>query len=297
MGGTATRLEEVSSPTGGEFDAIAPASTFDPDPGFGRPGRRAPASRPRRLRPPRTLSSCASACTRPSTRSTRTARPSSSGYEVFGLTYDFLVGYGPNNEPAPGFADILGASRRWQVVHVPHPQGHDLVGRHARDRRGCLLLVPDQPRCDHGRRQRRPRLHRSVRRVRRRHQGRVPGRPDDDHDHERPVAASAPAGRPDPAQAHLGHQDLQGDRRGRRFDAPQVGSGPYQLVEWKTGEYVQARAQQGLLGQPGRRGPDHHPVLRQCGHARPGPQGRRDRLRPRRQRPAVRRSSRPSPTS
>ena len=27
------------------------------------------------------------------------------GYEAFGLTYDVLVGFGPDAEPAPGFAD------------------------------------------------------------------------------------------------------------------------------------------------------------------------------------------------
>ena len=27
------------------------------------------------------------------------------GYEAFGLTYDFLVGFGPDAEPAPGFAE------------------------------------------------------------------------------------------------------------------------------------------------------------------------------------------------
>jgi ABC-type transport system substrate-binding protein len=27
------------------------------------------------------------------------------GYEVFGLNYDLLVGYGPNAEPAPGFTE------------------------------------------------------------------------------------------------------------------------------------------------------------------------------------------------
>ena len=44
------------------------------------------------------------------------------GYEVFQLTYNLLVDFGPDLEPVPGFADELGARRRRQVVDVQYPR-------------------------------------------------------------------------------------------------------------------------------------------------------------------------------
>ena len=46
------------------------------------------------------------------------------GYEVYGLTYDLLIGFGPNAEPAPGFsncrAEMLTNSRTGGKPALPH---------------------------------------------------------------------------------------------------------------------------------------------------------------------------------
>ena len=52
---------------------------------------------------------------------------------------------------------------------------------------------------------------------------------------------------PDPAQAHLGRPQ---DRGGRRRPA-QVGTGPYQVTEWKPGEYVHLVRNEGYWGPRG----------------------------------------------
>ena len=83
------------------------------------------------------------------------------------------------------------------------------------------------------------------------HEGRVPRRPDDDPDHQRSVGARPPAVRPDPAQAHLGRDDVQGDRRGPSSRRHRSGSGPYQLQEWKTGEFAKFARNPNYWGKQG----------------------------------------------
>ena len=69
-----------------------------------------------------------------------------------------------------------------------------------------------------------------------------------------------------------------------KFDPPLVGTGPYTLAEWKTGQFARFVRNPVLLGQQGlrRRG---RPALLPGRHGRhgPGPEGWRARLRPRRQ--------------
>ncbi len=187
MGGPARRLEEVRAPleenrcdrpcehVPTRILASAGLVGRTPDPGRGADGRSGPRGPARRR-----------------DAATRLGQPvrHGAGRRLRGLRPDLRPArrLRPGQRARPRLRRHLGACRRRQVLDVPHPRGHDLVRRHPGDRRGCLLLVPDQPRRDRGRVERRPRLHRSVRRIGRRHQGRVPGRRDDDHDHERPVA-------------------------------------------------------------------------------------------------------------
>ena len=41
------------------------------------------------------------------------------GYEIFGLNYDLLVGFGPNMEPVPGFAEVVDPGRHHVDVQDP----------------------------------------------------------------------------------------------------------------------------------------------------------------------------------
>ena len=69
-------------------------------------------------------------------------------YEAFELTYDQLVGFGPNLEPIPAFAESWARARRRQVVDVQVPAGPEVVRRPAGDLGRRLLLVAAQPRRD-----------------------------------------------------------------------------------------------------------------------------------------------------
>ena len=53
------------------------------------------------------------------------------GYEAFQLTYNLLVEFDENADPAPGFADTWERSRRPR--DLPHPRGHAVVRRRAGD--------------------------------------------------------------------------------------------------------------------------------------------------------------------
>ena len=57
-----------------------------------------------------------------------------------------------------------------------------------------------------------------------------------------------------------------------KFDAPLVGTGPYTLAEWKTGQYVRFVRNPYYWGTEGLRGRGRHPVLLERGHDGPGAQ-------------------------
>ena len=177
-----------------------------PPAGGGRPRRGAAAARGSRAGPRGRREARPDRRARPrtSTPSTRTPHSLVSGYEVFQLTYNLLVDFGPNLEPVPGFADQLGARRRREVVDLPHPRRDEVVGRHAGHVPGRLLLVGRQHRRHRGRGRHRRRLPRPGPHRRRGHEGRVPRRPDDDRLHGGRLAADPPDVRPDPARSTSG---------------------------------------------------------------------------------------------
>ena len=72
-------------------------------------------------------------------------------------------------------------------------------------------------------------------------------------------------------------------------EPPVVGTGPYQAVEWKPGDFIRFARNPNYWGTAGRGGRGDHPALRQPGHDGPGAQDGRDRLRPRRPRRPVQR--------
>ncbi len=79
-------------------------------------------------------------------------------------------------------------------------------------------------------------------------------------------------------------------------EPPIVGTGPYQVVEWETGNSSGSRGTR-TTGVSRGRGRGHHPALRRCRHHGPGAEDRRSRLRPRRDSPINSTPSRRSPTS
>ena len=85
----------------------------------------------------------------------------------------------------------------------------------------------------------------------------------------------------------------------QKFDAPLVGTGPYTMAEWKTGQFARFVRNPNYWGTPGLRGRGRPAVLpRRHRHDGPGPQVGRPRLRPQRQPGPVqgaRRPTRPSP--
>ena len=252
-------------------------------------GRRSSRRRPTRW-------SCGSGRPRTSTRRIRTRPPSCPGYEAFQLTYNLLVDFGDDVEPVPGFADSW--ERAADRGHVPHPDRDEVVGRRAGDlgRRVLQLAARRSTRIDDDS-QHRPRLPRPEPQGCRRHQGRVPRRPDHDRLHDRPVRPDLPGLPADHAQAHLGQVRLQDHRRRRSSTPPLVGTGPYTLAEWKTGQFMRFVRNPNYWGNAGLRRRGRHPDLQQLGHDGPGAQVRRPRLRPRRQRRPVQGAQRPSRTS
>ena len=155
------------------------------------------------------------------------------GYEIFALNYDLLVDFGPNIEPAPGFAESWTQDgNTWTFKIRP---GHEVVGRPAGDVRGRPLALQTAPRRPEEGRLRRGRLPRPVPDLRRRHRGHRAGpadaRPDDRRSRTTQILTSYIPILP----KHIWEKrDIGADPN----DAPIVGTGPYQVAEWKTGEYV-----------------------------------------------------------
>ena len=64
------------------------------------------------------------------------------------------------------------------------------------------------------------------------------------------------------------------------FDAPLVGTGPYQLAEWKTGEFVRFVRNENYWGKQGAADEVIIQFFGTLGHRGAGAAERRDRLRP-----------------
>ena len=189
-----------------------------------------------------------------------------SSYEVWLLNYDFLVGYDPG--PArrgPSLAETLGHLARRQDLDLPAAPGRELAGRCSRSPPGRRLHLQ---------------LHHRERDVRVRQP---------DHRHRprwwpstttpcRSSAAGprrtccASGSRSCPSTSGQGR--AQGGRSLLPNRPPIVGTGPFQVVEFKKGHYVKMVGQPRLLGQGagGRR--DHLRHLPEPGHDDAGPQVR-----------------------
>src|SRR5262245_8757856 len=73
------------------------------------------------------------------------------GYEIFGLTYDLLVGYGPNAEPAPGFADSWTQSAdglTWTMKIKPDMKWSDGQPATSEDARWMIQKLLDGQKAD-----------------------------------------------------------------------------------------------------------------------------------------------------
>ena len=71
-----------------------------------------------------------------STRSTRSSGVEANSYEMWALTYDYLVGYSMKDmSPAARAGEELGDLRRRQDLDLPHPRRREVVRRPAADRR------------------------------------------------------------------------------------------------------------------------------------------------------------------
>ena len=141
----------------------------------------------------------------------------------------------------PGARAELDDVRRRQDLDVHDPLRGDLVGRRPAHRQGRRLHVqPDHEghvRADELRQLRREHhLGDGARRHDRRHEDQGA---DPDHD---------PAGGADPARAHLeqGLDEKQVKSFANQTDV--VGSGPFQLVERKTGQFIRLKANKGYWG-------------------------------------------------
>jgi len=173
-----------------------------------------------------------------------------SGYEVFGLTYDFLVDYGPNNEPAPGVAESWerAADGNSYTFHIRKgttwSDGKPLTAADVcfsyqinldaiKDGKNVGLGYIDPSVASAG-----------VTKVE---------CPDDQ---TMIMTTSDPSLRPLQLGVPILPKHIWGTKTYKEigeaaFDAPQVGSGPYQLVEWKTGEYVRLVRNKGYWGKQG----------------------------------------------
>ena len=204
------------------------------------------------------------------------------GYEVFQLTYNLLVDFGPNLEPVPGLRRQVGARRRREVLDLPDPRGDEVVGRHAGHLPGRLLLVGPRRRRD--RRRRRTSAPATSTRASATPASRRSSAPTTQTMiayTEDAVRPDPPDLRPDPPEAHLGRARTTRRSARPRSTAPLVGTGPYTLVEWKTSQFVRFVRNPEYWGTQGAADEVVIQLLQERRHDGPGAQGRRDRLRPR----------------
>ena len=172
------------------------------------------------------------------------------GYEAFGLTYDLLVGFGPNIEPIPGFAESwerAADGKSWTFKIRPGMLWSD--GKPATAQDACFsyqinldaiaaesnvgLGYIDPSVGDSG-----------ITAVE---------CPDDT---TMIVTSSDPSDRilqnyvPILPKHIFGEMDYTAIGE-EKFDPPLVGTGPYQVVEWKTGEFARFERNPNYWGQQG----------------------------------------------
>lgn len=172
------------------------------------------------------------------------------GYEVFGLTYDVLVGYGPDNEPAPGFADTWerAADGNSYTFHIREGMTWS-DGTPATSADACfsyqinLDAIAAESNIGLGY------IDPSVASA-----GITKVECPDDE--TMIMTTSDPSLRPLQLYVPILPKHIWGEKTYAEigedtFATPQVGSGPYQLVEWKTGEYVKFVRNAGYWGKQG----------------------------------------------
>ena len=171
------------------------------------------------------------------------------GYEAFQLTYNLLTEFDKDAHPAEGFADTLGAIRGPR--DVPHPGRHEVVGRDARDVQGRVLQLGPRDRRDQkdessiGSGYLDPGLKDAgVTKIE---------CPDDstfiaytEDQSDRIFQIYMPI-LPEHVYGKLNYKKI-GDEK---FDGPLVGTGPYTLEEWKTGQFARFVRNPNFWGKQG----------------------------------------------
>jgi len=173
-----------------------------------------------------------------------------SGYEVFGLTYDFLVGYGPNNEPAPGFAESWerAADGKSYTFHIRKGMTwSDGTPANAAD--ACFSYQINLDAIAAGKNVGLGYIDPSVKTA-------LVTKVECPDAQTMIMTTSDPSMRPLQLGVPILPKHIWGTKTyeeigNAKFDAPQVGSGPYQLVEWKTGEYVKLQRNKTYWGSQG----------------------------------------------
>ena len=155
----------------------------------------------------------------------------------------------PEPRAGPGLRRFLGACPR--QGHVPHPDRDEVVRRPAGDLGRRLLQLAAGGRRHRRRLQHRARLPRPEPQGRRRHQGRVPGRPDDDRLHDRPVRPDLPGLPADHPEAHLGQRTTTRPSPTRSSTRRSSGRG---RTRWPSGRPASSCASCGTPTTGARRG-------------------------------------------
>ena len=160
------------------------------------------------------------------------------GYEAFQLTYNLMVDFGPDLEPVPGFADSwerAADGKSWTFHIREGMKWSDGTPATAQDACFSWQLAVDAI-ADGG--EHRRRLPRPQPQGRRRHQGRVPGRQDADRDDQRRHPSGSSRSTCRSSRSTSGGRRTGSPIADAKFDAPLVGTGPYTVAEWQTGQFV-----------------------------------------------------------
>jgi peptide/nickel transport system substrate-binding protein len=167
------------------------------------------------------------------------------GYEIFGLNYDLLVGYGPNMEPAPGYAESWTQDgTTWTFKIHPDMKWSDGQPATSEDARWTIQQLLDGQKADGyvGAGYLDPYLtYAGVTEV---------SAPDKDTlilKTETPNTQILTSYLPI-LPKHIWEKRKIGEDPN---NAPVVGSGAYQTVEWKTGEYVRMVRNPNYWGKKG----------------------------------------------
>ncbi len=187
------------------------------------------------------------------------------GFEVFTLNYELLVGLRSGPRARPGLRRVVVARRRTRdgtfTWTFKIPEGKQVVRRPAGDGRGCALDPPVRAR----RGQRRQAASASATSIRTSSNAGVTKV-------EAPDATTLVVTNTDPSDRilqmyipilpkHIWKDQTLESINTFGNDAPVVGSGPYQAVEWQTGQFVRFVRNPNYSGQQGARRRGRDPVL------------------------------------